>query len=81
MTDAAHGPAVADIVAALGGELHRRTPSCRSTRIAALDSADAASISFLAHPRHADKLARTGAGCVIVAPALLEAAARAARPS
>jgi UDP-3-O-[3-hydroxymyristoyl] glucosamine N-acyltransferase len=64
---------LADIVAALGGELHG-DPELPIQRIAALDNADAGSISFLAHPRHADKLARTGAGCVIVAPALLEAA-------
>ena len=69
---------LADIVAALGGELHG-DPELPIERIAALDNADAQSISFLAQPRHADKLARTGAGCVIVAPAHLDAArARAA---
>jgi UDP-3-O-[3-hydroxymyristoyl] glucosamine N-acyltransferase len=64
---------LADIVAALGGELHG-DPELPIARIAALDNADAGSITFVAHPRHADKLARTGAGCAIVAPALLEAA-------
>ncbi|HEY6510744.1 MAG TPA: UDP-3-O-(3-hydroxymyristoyl)glucosamine N-acyltransferase [Burkholderiaceae bacterium] len=64
---------LADIVAALGGELHGSS-ELPIVRIAALDSADASAISFLAHPRHADKLARSGAGCVIVAPALLESA-------
>ncbi|HEU5293556.1 MAG TPA: UDP-3-O-(3-hydroxymyristoyl)glucosamine N-acyltransferase [Burkholderiaceae bacterium] len=64
---------LADIVAALGGELHgdRALPI---ERIAALDNADPRSISFLAHARHADKLASTRAGCVIVAPAHLQAA-------
>jgi UDP-3-O-[3-hydroxymyristoyl] glucosamine N-acyltransferase len=64
---------LADIVAALGGELYG-DPELPIARVAALDNADAQSISFLAHSRHADKLARTGAGCVIVAAAQLEAA-------
>jgi UDP-3-O-[3-hydroxymyristoyl] glucosamine N-acyltransferase len=64
---------LADIVAALGGELHG-DPDLTIERIAALDGADAQSISFLAHARHADKLAHSAAGCVIVAPAHLEAA-------
>jgi len=64
---------LADIVAALGGQLHG-DPDKPITRIAALDNADAQSISFLAHARHADKLTHTGAGCVIVAPSHLEAA-------
>jgi UDP-3-O-[3-hydroxymyristoyl] glucosamine N-acyltransferase len=64
---------LADIVAALGGEL-RGDPQLPITRIAALDHADPQSISFLAHARHADKLAHTRAGCVIVAPDQLAAA-------
>ncbi len=64
---------LADIVAALGGELHG-DPELPIVRIAALDSADAQSISFLAHARHVGKLARSGAGCVIVAPSHLQAA-------
>jgi UDP-3-O-[3-hydroxymyristoyl] glucosamine N-acyltransferase len=64
---------IADIVAALGGELHG-DPELPIARIAPLDQADARSITFLSHSRHASKLAQTGAGCVIVAPAQLEAA-------
>jgi UDP-3-O-[3-hydroxymyristoyl] glucosamine N-acyltransferase len=64
---------LADIVAALGGQLHG-DGEMPITRIAALDNADAQSISFLSHSRHAGKLARSGAGCVIVAPGQLEAA-------
>ena len=64
---------LADIVAALGGELHG-DPELPIVRIAALDNADAQSISFLAHARHAGKLARSDAGCVIVAPGHLQAA-------
>jgi len=61
---------LADIVAALGGELHG-DGQLAIARIAPLDNADARSITFLAHARHADKLASTGAGCVIVGPASL----------
>jgi len=64
---------LADIVAALGGELHG-DPELPIARIASLEHADASSIAFLAHARHIDKLAHTGAGCVIVAAALLDAA-------
>ena len=66
---------LADIVAALGGELHG-SPDVPIERIAPLDNADERSITFLAHARHADKLAASRAACVIVMPAL-EAAARA----
>jgi len=64
---------LADIVAALGGELHG-DPERPISRIAALDNADAQSITFLAHARHADKLPHTGAGCVIVAASDVDAA-------
>jgi len=63
---------LADIVAALGGDLHG-DGELTIARIAALDRADARSISFLAHARHTDKLVRSAAGCVIVAPASLPA--------
>jgi UDP-3-O-[3-hydroxymyristoyl] glucosamine N-acyltransferase len=66
---------LADIVAALGGELHG-DPNLPIERIAALDQADERSIAFLAQARLADKLETCRAACVIVAPAL-EAAARA----
>ena len=68
-------PAVrlADIVAALGGELHA-DPALRIERLASLQSADAGSLSFLAQPRYAAQLATSLAGCVIVAPAMRELA-------
>jgi UDP-3-O-[3-hydroxymyristoyl] glucosamine N-acyltransferase len=59
---------LADIVAALGGEL-RGDPQLRIERIAALDDADERSITFLAQARHAAKLGASRAACVIVAPA------------
>lgn len=64
---------LSDIVAALGGELHGN-PNAAIERIAPLDTADERSITFLAHSRHADKLAQCRAACVIVAPALQDAA-------
>jgi UDP-3-O-[3-hydroxymyristoyl] glucosamine N-acyltransferase len=64
---------LADIVAALGGELHGNADT-PIERIAPLDSADERSIAFLSQPRHAAKLAQCRAACVIVAPALLEQA-------
>jgi len=59
---------LADVVAALGGALHG-DGSLRITRLAPLETADANSLSFLANPRYAAKLAASAAGCVIVAPA------------
>jgi len=44
------------------------------TRIGPLESADRTTIGFLANPRYLSQLASTQAGCVIVAPALREAA-------
>jgi UDP-3-O-[3-hydroxymyristoyl] glucosamine N-acyltransferase len=64
---------LADIVVALGGDLHG-DPDTPVERIASLDDADERSITFLAQPRHAGKLAASRAGCVIVAPALEDAA-------
>ena len=66
---------LADIVAALGGDLHG-DPDTPIERIAPIDDADERSIAFLAHGRHAGKLSASRAACVIVAPAL-EAQARA----
>ena len=43
-------------------------------RLAPLESADAASLSFLANPRYAAQLAASAAGCVIVAPGMRDAA-------
>ena len=44
------------------------------TRIGSLESADRSTIGFLANPRYQSQLATTQAGCVIVAPALRDAA-------
>ncbi len=65
---------VADLIAALGGDLVG-APETLIQRIAPLENADAQSISFLANPRYQSQLASTRAACVIVAPALAEAAA------
>jgi UDP-3-O-[3-hydroxymyristoyl] glucosamine N-acyltransferase len=63
-----------DIAAHLGGEL-TGDASLPITRIGPLDTATPTTISFLANPRYQSQLASTQAGCVIVAPALREAAA------
>jgi UDP-3-O-[3-hydroxymyristoyl] glucosamine N-acyltransferase len=65
---------LADIAALLGGELIGDGQTI-VTRIAPLEAADAASISFLANPRYQAQMVASQAGCVIVAPALREAAA------
>ena len=68
---------IADIVARFGGEcVGDRSRAIE--RIASLEAATPADIAFVASPRYRGQLAATRAGCVIVAPALLdEAAARA----
>jgi UDP-3-O-[3-hydroxymyristoyl] glucosamine N-acyltransferase len=58
----------------LDGELHGDPAQCVS-RIGPLDSADGQTISFLSNPRYQAQLQTTQAGCVIVAPALRDAAA------
>ena len=62
-----------EVAAALGGEL-LGDPGLTISRLAPLDSADAGALSFLAHPRYVAQLATTAAGCVVVGPALREAA-------
>ena len=64
---------LAQIVAALGGELCGPA-DLAITRLAPLESADAGSLGFLAHPRYAAQLASTAAACIIVAPTMREAA-------
>jgi UDP-3-O-[3-hydroxymyristoyl] glucosamine N-acyltransferase len=64
---------LAEIVAALGGEL------CGDgdlviARLAPLETAEAEGLAFLANPRYGAQLAASQAACVIVAPALREAA-------
>ncbi len=58
---------LADVVAALGGALHG-DGGLSITRLAPLESADATSLSFLANPRYAARLAASAAACVVVAP-------------
>ncbi len=65
--------ALSDLIAALGGDL-LGAADMPIARIAPLDEADAQSISFLANPRYQSQLASTQAACVIVAPALADAA-------
>ncbi|GMV46915.1 MAG: UDP-3-O-acylglucosamine N-acyltransferase [Pseudomonadota bacterium] len=65
---------IGEIAALLGGEL-LGDATLEVERIAPLDSADARAIGFLAHARHAAQVQRSAAGCLIVAPALRDAAA------
>ena len=71
---------LADVVAALGGELCAASAepadlaAITIARLSPLESADASSLSFLANPRYLAQLAASGAACVIVAPALRDAA-------
>ena len=64
-----------DLVAQLGGELIG-DPLREVARIAAIDSAGEDAITFLANAKFLSKLADCSAGCVIVAPALRDAASR-----
>jgi len=66
--------ALSELIAALGGDLLGGA-DIRITGIAPLDEAGEGSIAFLANPRYQSQLATTRAACVIVAPALAEAAA------
>jgi len=59
---------LADVVAALGGELHGDGDQPIG-RLAPLEAADAHSLSFLANPRYAARMSASAAACVIVAPA------------
>jgi UDP-3-O-[3-hydroxymyristoyl] glucosamine N-acyltransferase len=66
--------ALSELIAALGGDLLGGS-DIRIARIAPLDEASEDCISFLSNPRYQAQLGTTRAGCVIVAPALAEAAA------
>lgn len=48
-------------------------PDLRVSRVAALESADGASVTFLANPRYRRYLPQTRAGAVVLAPALADA--------
>ena len=62
-----------ELATLLGGELIGEAAT-EVTRISGLESADAQSISFLAQARYQPQLKATAAACVIVAPAMREAA-------
>ncbi len=64
---------LADIASLLGGELVGDGDRLIE-RIATLEAGDARSIGFLSNPRYQAQLATSAVGCVIVAPALREAA-------
>ena len=66
-----------DIVAALAGEFDARLvgdPDVLVERLAPLESASAAELTFLSHPKYQGKLARSAAACVVVGPDAAEAA-------
>lgn len=65
---------IGDLAALLGGELIG-DPDHTVVRIGTLERAEADTIGFLANPRYQSQLATTRAGCVIVSPAMREAAA------
>lgn len=62
-----------EIVAALGGVLHG-DPALRIEGLAPLESAGPQHLSFLSNPRYRPQLEASKAGCVIVAPAMRDAA-------
>jgi UDP-3-O-[3-hydroxymyristoyl] glucosamine N-acyltransferase len=64
---------LSDVVARLGGELVG-DPAHRIDRIGPLQGATPGTIAFLANPRYQSQLGDSQAGCVIVAPAMREAA-------
>ena len=64
---------IGELAAVLGGELIGNAAT-EVSRIGPLDTADGATISFLAHARYAAQLTASQAGCVIVGPAMRDAA-------
>ena len=62
-----------DLVDALGGELHGDR-ALAIDGLAPLEAATPSQLSFLSNPRYQQQLAASKAGCVIVAPAMREAA-------
>jgi UDP-3-O-[3-hydroxymyristoyl] glucosamine N-acyltransferase len=63
-----------ELSARLGGELIG-DPALTISRIGPLETAAADTISFLSNPRYQPQLAASAAGCVIVGPAMRDAAA------
>ena len=62
------------IVDALGGELHGDA-ALSIERLSPLQNAQPDALSFLSHPKYQQELAASKAACVIVSPAMREAAA------
>lgn len=67
------GMDLASIVRVLGGELHGDA-ACLIAGLAPLETATAADLSFLSNPKYHHQLAASRAACVIVGPAMREAA-------
>jgi UDP-3-O-[3-hydroxymyristoyl] glucosamine N-acyltransferase len=65
---------LAALVAELGGELLPPNAQVQITQIGALETATPSTLSFLSNPRLQAALVTSQAGCVIVAPAMQEAA-------
>lgn len=65
---------LAQFIEALGGTLEEGDPAQRIERLAPLESAGPGELSFLSNSRYQQQLAASKAACVIVAPALREAA-------
>lgn len=68
------GLTLAQIVQALGGQIAGCEADTVIDRIAPLEVAGAGDLSFLSNPRYTQQLAASRAACVIVAPAMREAA-------
>lgn len=65
---------IGQILDALGGELVGGVREMEISRIAPLETADASSICFLSNPRYEAQMAASQAACVVVAPAMQQAA-------
>lgn len=65
---------LAQIIAALGGELHG-DGATHIDGLASLESAQSGQLAFLSHPKYESQLASTQASCVIVSPQFLAVAA------
>jgi UDP-3-O-[3-hydroxymyristoyl] glucosamine N-acyltransferase len=68
-----NGVALGEIAAQLGGDLVGDA-ALRISRLGSLESATPATLCFVATPRYQAQLRATRAGCVVVSPALREAA-------
>jgi UDP-3-O-[3-hydroxymyristoyl] glucosamine N-acyltransferase len=66
-------PTLASIVKALGGQLHG-LPAQQIARLAPLQSAGPADLSFLSHPKYTAVLLASQAACVVVGPSMVQIA-------